>query len=84
MSRRLSTHSLPNGGSCPTPLGLRPALLTSARQGLPLGQLAASTACEPVARAQLLHLLWHRQLGVGMTEPLTDRSVVVLASRAAE
>ncbi|WP_432040211.1 TnsA-like heteromeric transposase endonuclease subunit [Streptomyces cucumeris] len=66
------------------PLGLRPALLASARRGLPFGQLAASTACEPVARAQLLHLLWHRQLGVDLTEPLADRSVVVPASEAAE
>ena len=61
------------------PLGLRPALLAAARQGLTFGELAATSACEPVARAQLLHLIWHRQLGVDLTEPLADRSLVAVA-----
>jgi hypothetical protein len=61
------------------PLGLRPALLASARQGLTFGELAATAACEPLARAQLLHLIWHRQLGVDLAEPLADRSPVVVA-----
>ncbi|MFJ6141853.1 TnsA-like heteromeric transposase endonuclease subunit [Kitasatospora sp. NPDC092286] len=64
------------------PLGLRPALLESARQGLTFGELAASAAYEPLARAQLLHLLWHRRLGVDLAEPLADRSVVVVAPGA--
>lgn len=64
-------------------LGLRAGLLASARQGLTFGELAALSACEPVARAQLLHLIWHRQLGVDFTEPLADRSIVVCAQGAA-
>ena len=64
------------------PLRLRPALLLSAEQGLTFGGLAAASACEPVARAQLLHLIWHRRLGVDLAEPLADRSVVVSSQRA--
>jgi hypothetical protein len=65
------------------PLGLRPTLLASARHGLTFGELAAASACEPVARAQLLHLIWHRQLGVDLSGPLADRSVVVCAQGVA-
>ncbi len=65
------------------PLGLRPALLASARQGLTFGELAAASFCEPVARAQLLHLIWHRRLGVDLAEPLADRSVVVCVREVA-
>jgi hypothetical protein len=65
------------------PLGLRPWLLAAAGRGLTFGELAASSACEPVARAQLLHLLWHRRLGVDLAEPLADRSVVAVAAEAA-
>ncbi len=64
------------------PLGLRPGLLASARQGLTFGELAATAACEPLARAQLLHLIWHRQLGVNLAGPLADRSPVVAAPGA--
>jgi hypothetical protein len=46
------------------PLGMRPSLLATAGQGLTFGELTATSAYEPVARAQLLHLIWHRQLGV--------------------
>ncbi|WP_246144532.1 TnsA-like heteromeric transposase endonuclease subunit [Actinacidiphila oryziradicis] len=59
------------------PLALRPALLASARRGLTFGELAAASGCEPVARAQLLHLIWHRRLGVDLTKPLANRSLVV-------
>ena len=65
------------------PLGLRPGLIASAGQGLTFGELAASSGCEPVARAQLLHLIWHRQLGVDLAGPLADRSIVVCAQGAA-
>ena len=61
------------------PLGLRPALLGAARLGLTFGELAATAAYEPLARAQLLHLLWHREFGVDLTRPLADRSPVVAA-----
>ncbi len=60
------------------PLGLRPGLLASVtRQGAGFGEVAAASACEPAARAQLLHLLWHRRLGVDLAEPLADRSILV-------
>ncbi|WP_254594753.1 hypothetical protein [Streptomyces sp. 8P21H-1] len=52
------------------PLGLRPVLLAEATGGRRFGELAAATGCEPVARAQLLHLLWSRQLGVDLAGPL--------------
>jgi hypothetical protein len=60
------------------PLRLRPGLLAAAaRPGARFGQVAAASGCEPVARAQLLHLLWHRRLGIDLAEPLADRSVLV-------
>jgi hypothetical protein len=65
------------------PLRLRPALLALACQDLTFGQLVAATDCEPVARAQLLHLLWHRHLGVDLSEPLADRSLVALVQEGA-
>jgi hypothetical protein len=65
------------------PLMLRPGLLAAAGGGLSFGELAAGSGCEPVARAQLLHLIWHRRLGVDLAEPLEDRSVVVRAQGAA-
>jgi hypothetical protein len=65
------------------PLQLRPALLVAAQLGLTFGELAAASSCEPVARAQLLHLLWHRRLGVDLAEPLGDRSAVACAQEAA-
>ncbi|WP_217369817.1 DDE-type integrase/transposase/recombinase [Nonomuraea antri] len=53
------------------PLGLRPGLLAAAaRPGARFGQIAVASGCEPVARAQLLHLLWHRQLGTDLAQPL--------------
>jgi hypothetical protein len=61
------------------PMGLRPVLLAAARQGLTFGELAAVSRYEPVARAQLLHLIWHRQLGVDLAQPLADRSLVAVA-----
>jgi hypothetical protein len=65
------------------PLGLRPGLLAAAGRGLTFGELAVSSGCEPVARAQLLHLLWHRQLAVDLAGALGDRSVVVCAAETA-
>lgn len=61
----------------PDPLGLRPGLLAAARQRrATFGELAAASGCEPVARAQLLHLLWHRRIGVDLSLPLADSSPV--------
>ena len=62
----------------PDPLGLRPGLLAAVgRQDARFGEVAAASGCEPVARAQLLHLIWHRQVGVDLAEPLADRSLLV-------
>jgi hypothetical protein len=65
------------------PLGLRPVVLDLARSGqASFGEVAAASGCEPVARAQLLHLLWNRRLGVDLSEPLADRSILAPASAA--
>ncbi|MGW9213270.1 TnsA-like heteromeric transposase endonuclease subunit [Embleya sp. NPDC055664] len=59
------------------PLGVEPGLLEQVGLGArTFGELAASSAFEPVARAQLLHLLWHRRLGTNLHEPLGDGSVI--------
>ena len=63
------------------PLGLQPGLLTAAgKQGARFGDAAAASGCEPVARAQLLHLIWHRRIGIDLVQPLADRSLLVLGS----
>ncbi|MFI6730885.1 hypothetical protein [Streptomyces atratus] len=54
-------------------------LLAEAVGGRRFGELAAATGCEPVTRAQLLHLLWSRRLGLDLASPLGDCSVVVPA-----
>jgi hypothetical protein len=59
------------------PLGLREALLREAERGpRRFGDLAAKTVAPPVARAQLLHLLWHRRLSIDLARPLTDTALV--------
>jgi hypothetical protein len=66
------------------PLGLRPELLAGATSGaVTFGELAARTRCEPVARAQLLHLVWHRKLGTDLTRPLGDHSRIIGAGETA-
>jgi hypothetical protein len=60
------------------PLRLRPGLLAAAgKRGARFGEVAAASGCEPVARAQLLHLIWHRQVGIDLAGPLADRSLLV-------
>ncbi|WP_406053416.1 TnsA-like heteromeric transposase endonuclease subunit [Streptomyces sp. NBC_01077] len=59
------------------PLGLRLGLLEAARQGGTFGELADATPFPPVARAQLLHLLWHRQAGIDLRRPFGDQSFVI-------
>jgi hypothetical protein len=59
------------------PLGLRDQLLASVGAGArPFGELVAATSLPAVARAQALHLLWYRRLGVDLGRPLGDRSRV--------
>lgn len=60
-------------------LGLESGLLGAIGSGACLGQVVAGSRCEPVARALLLSLLWQRRVGVDLSCPLDDRSLVVLA-----
>ncbi|WP_260461899.1 TnsA-like heteromeric transposase endonuclease subunit [Streptomyces lateritius] len=65
------------------PLDVQPGLLAQAAEQRTFGELAAGSACEPVARAHLLHLLWNRRLGVDLRERLEDCSPVVVGKQAA-
>lgn len=59
------------------PLQLQPSLLRAAAQGpRPFGELVEETAVPPVARAHLLHLLWHRRLGIDLGVALADATLV--------
>ena len=59
------------------PLGLQGQLLEAVRAGAcPFGDLVAAMSLPVVARAHALHLLWHRRLGVDLSRPLGDHSVV--------
>jgi hypothetical protein len=59
------------------PLLLQPSLLRAAAPGpRPFGELAEETAVPPVARAHLLHLLWHRRLSIDLGAPLNDATLV--------
>ncbi|PVE04523.1 hypothetical protein Y717_11480 [Streptomyces scopuliridis RB72] len=65
------------------PLGLKATLLKASQApGSPFTfrELAVGSGIEAVARAVLLHLLWHRQLGIDLSEPLEDRTVVWAAT----
>jgi hypothetical protein len=64
------------------PLGLVEALLDAAESPREFGELADATSAPAVARAFLLHLLWHRRLGADLARPLTDRSLVLAAAAA--
>ncbi|MFF2778973.1 TnsA-like heteromeric transposase endonuclease subunit [Streptomyces sp. NPDC058052] len=64
------------------PLGVGPGLLAGAGAARTFGEIAAGSAFEPVARAHLLHLLWHRRVGIDLGRPLGDRSTVVLGSES--
>jgi hypothetical protein len=44
------------------------------------GDLVAATPLPAVARAHALHLLWRRRLGVDLSRPLGDASLVWLAA----
>ncbi|WP_395298012.1 TnsA-like heteromeric transposase endonuclease subunit [Kitasatospora hibisci] len=62
------------------PLGLHDQLLRASESGpLPFGELVERCSIPAVARAHALHLLWHRRLGVDMSVPFADASLVHLA-----
>ncbi|WP_245592689.1 TnsA-like heteromeric transposase endonuclease subunit [Actinomadura rifamycini] len=59
------------------PLRVQPGLLEAVSQrSLPFAELAGAAAYPAVARAHLLHLIWHRRLGIDLSGPLTDRTLV--------
>lgn len=59
------------------PLCLQEVLLGAVSQGTrSFGDLVAGTVAPPVARAQLLHLLWHRRLSIDLARPLADATLV--------
>ncbi|MFJ7118342.1 hypothetical protein ACIQW4_34870 [Streptomyces albogriseolus] len=62
-------------------LGLREQL-GEAADATSFGQLVESTSLPVVARAQALHLLWHRRLGTDLGRPLTDASPVCISAHA--
>jgi hypothetical protein len=58
------------------PLGLQRALLTATGRGpVRFGELVEQAVVPPMARAQALHLIWNRRLGVDLAAPLGDRSL---------
>lgn len=59
------------------PLGLQRVLLAAARHGpVRFGELVGQAGVPAMARAQALHLIWHRRLGIDLAAPLGDRSLV--------
>jgi len=42
----------------------------------PFGEVAATAVAPAVARAYLLHLLWHRRLGMDLSAPLGDATLI--------
>ncbi|MGY5032494.1 hypothetical protein ACWC9U_16660 [Streptomyces sp. 900116325] len=66
----------------PDPLGLRADLLERARARVTFGELVAASTVPALARAELLHQLWHRSLGIDLSVPLSDRSLVEPAGEA--
>jgi hypothetical protein len=64
-------------------LGLQDCLLQVVSAGpAAFGDLVAATPLPAVARAHALHLLWRRRLGVDLSCPLGDRSLVWLAEES--
>jgi hypothetical protein len=59
------------------PLGLQPVLLAAAGAGpVRFGELVEYGGIPAAARAQALHLIWERRLGIDLSVPLGDRSLV--------
>ncbi|MFJ4806654.1 TnsA-like heteromeric transposase endonuclease subunit [Streptomyces murinus] len=58
------------------PLGVQAELEEVCGEPQPFGVLVERTPLPAVARAHALHMLWHRRLGVDLSLPLSDASVV--------
>ncbi|MFI1700893.1 TnsA-like heteromeric transposase endonuclease subunit [Streptomyces bobili] len=64
----------------PDVLATQGQLREAAAQGpLPFGELAEHCRIPAIARAHAIHLLWHRHLGVDLSGPFGDASLVRLA-----
>ena len=62
-------------------LGVQRELLSAVESGpLPFGELTEQCSFPVIARAHALHHLWHRRLGLDMSTPLEDESLVRLAA----
>ncbi|MGY2151362.1 TnsA-like heteromeric transposase endonuclease subunit [Nocardia gipuzkoensis] len=61
-------------------LGMIDMLLATVDKPLRFGELAAATPAPAIARAFLVNLLWHRRLGIDLSQPLNDNSLVVAAA----
>ena len=65
-------------------LGVQRQVLDQVGSGpVAFGELVAATSLPVVARAHVLHLLWHRRLRVDLALPLTDATLVWPAGTAA-
>ncbi len=63
-------------------LGLQAQLMDSVARGpLSFADMVAATTVPAMARAQALHLLWHRRLGIDLAQPLTDQLLVMAPAR---
>lgn len=64
----------------PDVLGIQGQLRDAAVQGpLPFGELVERCRIPAIGRAHAIHLLWHRHLGVDLSGPFGDASLVRLA-----
>ena len=58
-------------------MGLQTELMSVAASGpRSFGELVAATRLPAVARAHALHLIWHRRLGIDLSAPLNDSTLV--------
>jgi hypothetical protein len=64
------------------PLSIQEELLDAAARGpRTVGELVAATSYPAIGRAHALHLLWCRRLGIDLSTPLNDRSLIWLSAK---
>jgi hypothetical protein len=67
------------------PLGIQDELLDVAAYGpLAYGDLVTATSYPAIGRAHALHLLWQRRLGLDLSMPLTDRTLIWASAKTAQ
>jgi hypothetical protein len=65
-------------------MGLQAQLVRAVSAGpAPFGEVVAATPLPAVARAHALHLLWCRRLGIDLSSPVSDSSLVRLSGGVA-